>query len=86
MFTGLLRPPGNTRVDGQDVPDADFDVVLLVETATVADAEALTWATVLDRLRIGLDGLARHTLTFSGSNARRIGPVDHDHQGVFLFN
>lgn len=87
VFEALLRPPGRRREGaGQDVPDADFDAVLLVETATVAGAADLPGTPVLSRLLADLHEAAVSTLVFPGSNARRIAPVDHQRQGVFLFN
>lgn len=87
VFEGLLRPPGQASHGGNGgVPDADFDAVLLVETTTVAAAATLR----ADQRLVALVGELRQAevgiLVFAGSNARRIGPVDHDRQGVFLFN
>lgn len=87
VFRGLLRPPGRSRHGaGRKAPDAEFDAVLLIETAAVADAADLPDADVLVKLVADLRATAAQTLMFAGSNARRIGPVDHDRQGVFLFN
>jgi hypothetical protein len=87
VFEALLRPPGRRRERaGQDVPDADFDAVLLVETATVAGAADLPDTPVVSGLLANLHEAAARTLVFAGSNARRIAPVDHQRQGVFLFN
>lgn len=87
VFNALLRPPGRDRDDaGQEGPDPDFDVVMLIETATVADAQALMGEHALARLNKELGSAGAQTLVFAGSNARRIGAVDHDRPGVFLFN
>lgn len=86
VFRAVLRPPGRSDGPGRDVPDADFDAVLLVETTTVADASELRHGDVVSGLLADLRGTAARTLVFAGSNARRIGAVDHDRQGVFLFN
>jgi len=87
VFEALLRPPGRRRHGpGQDVPDANFDVVLLIETTTVAQATELSGDTTLAGLQDDLRETVPGTLVFVGSNPRRIGPVDHDRQGVFLFN
>ncbi|HEY6745438.1 MAG TPA: hypothetical protein VI357_06925 [Mycobacteriales bacterium] len=82
VFTGVLRPPA-ARAGG---PAPDFDAVLLVETASVARAEDLRAAPLLTGLVADLRAAAHRTFAFTGSNPRRIGPVDHDRQGVFLFN
>ncbi|MDQ3715800.1 MAG: hypothetical protein M3381_07235 [Actinomycetota bacterium] len=87
VFRAFLRPPGQpSDAAGQDVPDADFDAVLLVEAATVDAAAELPDDSVLTGLLAKLRKTAAGTLIFAGSNARRIAPVDHDRQGVFLFN
>lgn len=87
VFEALVRPPGGrSAVPDRGVPDADFDAVLLVETTSVAEATALPDARVLAVLLADLQELAARTLVFAGSNARRIAPVDHERQGVFLFN
>lgn len=87
VFNALLRPPGRRRDDaGRDAPEPDFDVVMLVECATVADAQALAGEDALTALAADLHADKARTLIFAGSNPRRIGPVDHERQGVFLFN
>ena len=87
VFRGLLRPPGRRRLPaGRDVPDADFDAVLLVETTSVGTATELVADAAVAGLLTALRGTAVRTLTFAGSNPRRIAPVDHDRDGVFLFN
>lgn len=85
VFRGLVRPPdGDLATSG--VPAADFDAVLLIETRTVADASSLRDDDVVARLIADLARTAAGTLVFTASNVRRMGPVDHERQGVFLFN
>lgn len=87
VFEGLLRPPGRSSGRaGRRAPDADFDAVLLVETETVADAAALQTSQYVTGLLADLQAADARPLAFAGSNVRRIGPVDHDSPGVFLFN
>ena len=87
VFKAFLRPPGQpSDAAGQDVPDADFDAVLLVETTTVEAGTELAHDRVLTGLLAELRKTAANTVFFAGSNARRIAPVDHEQQGVFLFN
>ena len=85
VFRALLRPPGG-RVANDRTPPPAFDAVLLVETTTVAAAAVLLQNRAIHELLADLQDTADRTLMFAASNARRIGPVDHDHQGVFLFN
>ena len=86
VFKALLRPPGRGAFlrSRPDVPIARFDLVLLVETPGQADAEQLV-ASPSFRDAIGGLGASR-SLVVNASNGRRIGPVDHSRDGVFLFN
>lgn len=85
VFRGLVRPPDGDLATSA-VPAADFDAVLLIETRTVADASSLRDDDVVARLIADLARTATRTLVFTASNVRRMGPVDHERQGVFLFN
>ena len=86
VFQGVLRPPGQPASGSQDVASADFDAALLIETTTVATATALADDSVLTELHAALAQCATRCLMFTGCNPRRIGQVDHEKQGVFLFN
>lgn len=87
VFEAFLRPPGQpSHAAGQDIPEADFDAVLLIETTSVTVAAELSADEVLTRLLADLGRTATRSLVFTGSNLRRIVPVDHERQGVFLFN
>lgn len=85
VFRGLVRPPDGNLAD-TGVPAADFDAVLLIETRTVTDASALPDDDVVAGLLAELARTATRNLVFTASNVRRMGPVDRDRQGVFLFN
>lgn len=85
VFRGLVRPPDG-NLAGHGGPAADFDAVLLIETRTVADASSLRADGLVARLMAELARTADRTLVFTASNVRRMGPVDHERQGVFLFN
>lgn len=85
VFRGLVRPPDGNLADA-GMPAADFDAVLLIETRTVADASTLPDDDVVAGLRAELARTTTRTLVFTASNVRRMGPVDHNRQGVFLFN
>ncbi|MFD5424685.1 hypothetical protein [Streptomyces sp. NPDC127084] len=87
VFEAFIRPPGRRpHGPGRDVPDADFDAVLLVETTDVHGAEEVLREATVTGLQAELDRTAQRSLVFAGSNARRIARVDHERQGVFLFN
>jgi len=87
VFEGFLRPPGQpSRSAEQDAPEADFDAVLLIETTCVETAEELFQEELIVGLRDELGATATNALGFAGANVRRIAQVDHERQGVFLFN
>ncbi|WP_402377285.1 hypothetical protein [Isoptericola rhizosphaerae] len=83
VFRGFLRPPGSGRpFEGQDVPVLLPDVVLLVEATTPQVAQSALEHPAVARLLV--EEPTAHA--FAASDVRRIGPVDHERQGVFLFN
>ncbi|MFY1686682.1 hypothetical protein [Plantactinospora sp. WMMB782] len=86
IFRGLVRPPGTRSLPGQRVPAAEYDVVLLIEAKSVAAATELLSDTPLRELVETARRRHGNVLAFAASNVRRIGPVDHERQGVFLFN
>ena len=88
VFKALVVPPGEGRykTSRADVPQARFDVVVLIETDTPERARALVATPGFKALeRHGRDAAKRAELIV-GKNVRRIGPVDHSRDGVFLFN
>jgi hypothetical protein len=88
LFKTILMPPGrgNFLKKRPEVEIAKFDVVLLVEfnshDAAVKFKESSKWARIEQEYKSDVT----KTLTVTGKNVRRIGPVDHSKKGVFLFN
>ncbi|QYJ03543.1 hypothetical protein KUV85_14585 [Nocardioides panacisoli] len=83
VFRGFLRPPGSgTPYVGQVVPALLPDVVLLVETTTAEAAQRM----LRHRAVVSVVAEEPTAHAFAATDVRRIGPVDHDRQGVFLFN
>ncbi|WP_375175305.1 hypothetical protein [Pseudooceanicola sp.] len=86
VFRAWLVPPGRGRYlkDRPEVHVARYDAVLLLAFPTLA--EARDWIdgaeAFLSEIRAVSKRVDHHVLT----NARRIGPVDHDRDGIFLFN
>lgn len=60
--------------------------MLLIQTGDPASAAALLPAGLVTSLSNRLEAAGASTLAFAGSNVRRMGDVDHDRPGVFLFN
>jgi hypothetical protein len=87
-FDGLLAPArsGEVLKDRPEVPIARFDFAVLVETSSPEAAEEIEheepWAT-LTRM---LEARSRRSCRLRAHNVRRMGPVDHRREGVFLFN
>jgi hypothetical protein len=88
VFKAILVPPGRGAYLRQrpDIHIARFDVVVLIETATGEDAERIRADAVWKKMEAAARGNARYVTVFSAGNIRRIGEVDHDRDGVFLFN
>ncbi|WP_324651785.1 hypothetical protein [Georgenia sp. H159] len=86
VFTALVRPPGGPGRSRAGGSPARYDVVMLVETTSPVEAEHLTDGSAMAVLTRLLRSQGHGVLSFAGSNARRIAPVDHERPGVFLFN
>jgi hypothetical protein len=89
-FKAVLFPPigepGFLRRRRDQFHRARFDLVVLVETASVASAERLFGGASFRLLEAHLRIEARHVYVVTAANAKRIGAVDHRRDGVFLFN
>jgi hypothetical protein len=89
-FRAILVPPlgepGFLRRRRDQFHRARYDLVLLVETDSVARAEALFESTSFRLLEAHMRNEAHHVYVVAASNAKRIGAVDHQRNGVFLFN
>ena len=88
VFKAMIIPPGRGAFlkKRPNVEIAKFDVVLLIEFDLHESAKefhrSLQWKNIEDAYKTR----AKKSLTITGSNIRRIGPVDHSKKGVFLFN
>ena len=89
LFYAILTPPGRGEYlrERRDLQRPVYDVVVLVETESLEHAKALgtdrAWRAVEALLNSG-DAAPVYHLT--ATNVRRIGPVHHERDGVFLFN
>lgn len=88
VFKAVLIPPGRGELlkKRPHVRVARFDAALLVEFRTPDIARGFVrdrfWSSKAEEL----SKAARYSISVIAENARRIGPVDHDRSGVFLFN
>ena len=89
-FKAILFPPigepGFLRRRRDQFHRARYDLVLLVETDSVARAEGLFESASFRLLESLLRNEAGHVYVVTAGNAKRIGAVDHGRDGVFLFN
>jgi hypothetical protein len=90
VFKAILVPPigeaGFLHRRPQQYHRARFDLALLIETDTVARAEALRTDAQFRVLEAHVRDEAGHVYVLTAANAKRIGAVDHRRDGVFLFN
>ncbi len=88
VFIARFIPPGKGAYLKRlpDVHVGRFDVVVLVTTLDVKAAERFSDGEAFGRLRRRVEEVATHTHSVVARNERRIGDVDHDRDGVFLFN
>ncbi len=92
VFDAIVIPTGSKEgrrvVDEghHDVHIAEFDVAVLVECASVADALHVRQSAEFAAVKELLDGAASfvHCATFK--NPKRIAEVDKERDGIFLFN
>lgn len=88
-FKALLVPPGRGKYieeNADKIKKAKFDFALLIELKSKDDMSALIANKAYNELVSFLNENAKAVHIISATNSRRIGPVDHDRQGVFLFN
>jgi hypothetical protein len=88
VFKTLLVPPGRGRYLRQrsDVHVARYDIVVLTCTTNPAVLPAVRSLPAFEALETALHGASDDVLDVDARMGRCIGPVDHDRDGVFLFN
>ena len=88
VFKALIIPPGRGAFlkKRPEIEAARFDVVMLAEFQTSEAAknhrDLPEWAALVSVL----EESSYKTISIAASNTRRIGPVNHADDGVFLFN
>jgi len=87
-FKAILTPPGRGELlrDRPDIPVARYDAVLLAEFERPDDARDFRGDDEGHNLEETADRFAEQTMTLTATNVRRIGPVDHSQDGVFMFD
>ncbi|MEP0008545.1 MAG: hypothetical protein ABJF72_05095 [Balneola sp.] len=88
IFKASLIPPGKGKLleERPDVHIAKYDLVVLIETESESIAENIKSNKLYTDLKKKISEAANNTLYLSASNVKKIDSVDHNRQGVFLFN
>lgn len=87
VFKTWMQPPGRAKLlRDRNVPHVYFDVVLLIETTDTKALKALQEAGEFRALLAALKQQTSKMMVTEGENVRRMGDVDHERDGIFLFN
>ena len=89
VFKAQIIPPGRGKFIEQrkdKVHIARFDLVILIEAKTLATMVAIQKSSPYKEINSAIKRAAEFSHSFIATNIRHIGPVDHNKQGVFLFN
>ncbi|MEQ9090130.1 MAG: hypothetical protein RIE52_03525 [Balneola sp.] len=88
VFKAGLIPPGRGKLleERPEVHIAKYDVVVLIEMENESIANNIRDNELYKDLENKISEAATHTLFLSASNVKKINSVDHNRQGVFLFN
>jgi hypothetical protein len=91
VFRAIVMPP-TTRLSSYlkerrtSLHVANFDVVVLIQTASLATAPEVQMTRAYGALVDAMRSQAESVHVITARNARRIGDVDTTRQGLFLFN
>jgi hypothetical protein len=91
VFRAIVMPPtarfsSYLKERGRSLHVADFDVMVLVATASPEAARAVQTTPEFDALVNALQGNAETVRVIAARNVKRIGDVDTTPGGLFLFN
>jgi hypothetical protein len=90
VFRAILRPPVRRsqflQSRRREVPIARFDMAIMIETESLAAAEAVKGSATFAALERRVRETAHAVHTMLATNVKRMGAVDTAHGGVFLIN
>lgn len=88
LFRAILAPPGRGAFLRQrpHVHRARFDIAIFIETSDVTQAQLLRNDADFIELEHAVRRVAHYVHIINASNIKQIGPVDHQRNGIFLFN
>ncbi|MEQ8471725.1 MAG: hypothetical protein RIC35_11090 [Marinoscillum sp.] len=87
VFKARLTPPGRgqyIKEHEDEIHIANYDVVVLIEQKSPLRNDSLNEK--IKSLKTQMQQVSKHVYFQEATNLKRIGPVDHTRQGVFLFN
>jgi hypothetical protein len=89
VFKALIAPPGlgeYARKRADKLHIARFDIAVLIECDSADALRGMEQHPAYQHMRRAIADAASYVHAITAANTRRIGPVDHSRQGVFLFN
>jgi hypothetical protein len=91
IFRAIVMPPtarfsAYLKERGASLHVANYDVVALIQTTSLATAREVQQAPAYEALLGTMRSMAEDVRVIAARNARRIGDVDTTRQGLFLFN
>ena len=88
VFNAILIPPGTGKLlkERPGTPLARYDFAILIEVSTQQKLSEILQGEAYKRLRANLEKITERVHIITATNVKRIASVDHNKQGVFLFN
>ena len=92
LFSSFIIPPGSEeglrvlQKKNIDIQPAKFDIVILIETASIENLDRIENDSTLRDIEYFLEDNAQRIYKTKAQNKLRIAEVDKDTNGVFLFN
>lgn len=86
LYEAILVPPAQADERTRDVPDARFDVAVLIELDTPDAIPGVQGSSAYRGLVDAIQAAADHLHVMTARNIRLLGDVDKTRSGVFLFN
>ncbi|RYE56321.1 MAG: hypothetical protein EOP48_08285 [Sphingobacteriales bacterium] len=89
VFKATLIPPGKGKFlteQSDKVPTAKYDFVILIETKSLEKVEFIKSTAEYKNIETSIHNISRHIHITTATNIKQINPVDHQKNGVFLFN
>ncbi|MGH8473153.1 MAG: hypothetical protein ACREVJ_12010, partial [Gammaproteobacteria bacterium] len=88
VFEAVIIPPGRGEFIKQrrKARIARFDLAILIETESPEAIDAVKESPIYAGMERAIERASADAYSIAATNVRRMAPVDHRRQGVFLFN